>query len=727
MTEYRPPYRPGMWLGFFVFGLYVLTLAPTTAWWDASEYIATGHILGIPHPPGNPLFVALARTWSLLLAPLGLPVAVRINLLAAATSTIATYFFFLIGHRVLSAVVEERWMATVGSVCGAIMGATAYTVWSQSTVNEKVYTVSVAVVAATSWLALRWYDRREEPAGLRALLLAVYLMALGSTNHLMSVLPAPALGLFVLMAGPAVLIRSRFWVRAVPLVVVGLSFTIFLPIRAAQDPAINEGDPVCESATGVLVAIYSNGNSGCAPLAESLSRVQYAKPPLADRQAPFKDQALNYAQYFDWQWARGADMSELPTGARLPVTMLFVGLGFMGFLVLWRADRMIFSYIVVLAGTLSLGLIVYLNFKYGFSLAPHITDRAAHEVRERDYFFVASFILWGNMAGLGLAGFWTALSKRLGGGMAYRKAAPLLLVALIPLAYNWQWASRAGDYAARDWAYDLLMSVEPYGVLFTNGDNDTFPLWYLQEIEGVRGDVTVIVVQYLYTDWYPRQLKERTSPQVQRPFEERFALNLYTASPVPDSAISRASDEILNAVASGRIPEDLRIPLGSVAVSYPAGVFLGRGHRLALSFIHDSIGQRPIYFASAGGLLRELGLEDWGVRHGIAMKLVMRDLEAEPPSDIVQGSPEMGGEWFDVDRSMVLVRDIYQYRGIRDREIWQDRSTLNIPMQYQFLFAQLADVAAISGLPTEEVTKLAEDAAAMRITALGGRRYVEGL
>ena len=87
----------------------------------------------------------------------------------------------------------------------------------------------------------------------------------------------------------------------------------------------------------------------------------------------------------------------------------------------------------------------------------------------------------------------------------------------------------------------------------------------------------------------------------------------------------------------------------------------------------------------------------------------------------------MGGEWFDVDRSMALVRDIYQYRGIRDREIWQDRSTLNIPMQYQFLFAQLADVAAISGLPTEEVTKLAEDAAAMRITALGGRRYVEGL
>ena len=615
----------------------------------------------------------------------------------------------------------------MGAACGAIIGATAYTVWSQSTVNEKVYTVSIAVVAATSWLALRWYDRREEPAGLRALLLAVYLMVLGSTNHLMSVLPAPALGLFILLAGPAVLLRSRFWVRAIPLVVVGLSFSIFLPIRAAQDPAINEGDPVCESATGTLVAIYSNGNSGCAPLADALSRVQYAKPPLADRQAPFRDQLLNYVQYFDWQWARGADMSELPNGARLPWTMLFVALGFMGFLVLWRADRLIFSYIAALTGTLSLGLILYLNFKYGFSLAPHIADRAAHEVRERDYFFVASFILWGNIAGLGLAGFWSALSDRLGGGMVYRKAAPLLLVTLIPLASNWEWASRAGDYAARDWAYDLLMSVEPYGVLFTNGDNDTFPLWYLQEIEGVRGDVTVIVVQYLYTDWYPRQLRDRTGPETQRPFEERFAVDLYTPSPVPDSAISRASDEILNAVGSGRIPEDLRVPLGDVAVSYPSGMFLGRGHRLALSFIHDSIGQRPIYFASSAGLLRELGLQDWGVRHGIATKLMMRDLEADSSPDVVQGSPEMGGEWFDVERSMSLVRDIYQYRGIRDREIWQDRSTLNIALQYQFLFAQLADAAAITGLPPEEVNMLAEDATSMRITALGGRKYVEGL
>ncbi len=87
MTDYKPPFRAALAAGFGVFALYVLTLSPSTAMWDTSEYIATAHILGIPHPPGNPFFVVLGKAWSLLLAPLGLSVAVRLNLLAAATSS----------------------------------------------------------------------------------------------------------------------------------------------------------------------------------------------------------------------------------------------------------------------------------------------------------------------------------------------------------------------------------------------------------------------------------------------------------------------------------------------------------------------------------------------------------------------------------------------------------------------------------------------------------------
>ena len=87
-----PPY---LWAGLAALAigiLYAVTLSPSTAFWDASEYIATAHILGIPHPPGNPLFVVVARTWEILLSPFGLSSAVRINLFSAlALASVTTY------------------------------------------------------------------------------------------------------------------------------------------------------------------------------------------------------------------------------------------------------------------------------------------------------------------------------------------------------------------------------------------------------------------------------------------------------------------------------------------------------------------------------------------------------------------------------------------------------------------------------------------------------------
>ena len=158
----RPPYRSALIAGAGAWVLYVLTLAPTTAFWDTSEYITTAHIVGIPHPPGNPLFVFVGRVWSLLLAPLGLPVAVRINLLAATTSAAATGFLYLVAYRVLTPFLEKKLIvARIGAGASALIGATAFSVWNQSNVNEKVYTLSVLIIAAISWLAIRWHDNKQ--------------------------------------------------------------------------------------------------------------------------------------------------------------------------------------------------------------------------------------------------------------------------------------------------------------------------------------------------------------------------------------------------------------------------------------------------------------------------------------------------------------------------------------------------------------------------------------
>jgi hypothetical protein len=664
-----------------------------------------------------------------------------LNLLAAATSAIAAGFYFLVAHRVLwgllgsvstgSAASEPEdgrpfeaasWTPLVGAGVSVLLSATAFTVWNQSTVNEKVYTISVAIIAAVVWLALRWLDKREEEGGSRYLLAAFYLIALGSTNHLMSVLPLPALGLFILVVGPGILLKRSFLVRLIPLVIIGVSFNFFLPIRAAQRPVINEGDPTCESVAGAAAAIYSNGQMGCERLALVLSRFQYQKPPLTDRQAPFGAQLLNYFQYFDWQWARGFDPSELPRSGRIPFTLVFLGLGLWGLWLIFRVDRGAFALVGGLALTVTLGLVFYLNFKYGYSLYPEIQARELHEVRERDYFFIVSFGLWGVLAGLGLTAAWLKISESLSGTKRQILASPALLIALIPLGANWTWASRAGDFATRDWAYNLLMSVEPYGIIFTNGDNDTFPLWYVQEVEGIRQDVTVVVGQYLYTDWYPKQLQELTSPGRQRPFLPEQGGGIHQAPEAqPTDPIITLTPAQMDAIVGGAFSSDTPVPLGPVAVQYPAETYLDRGDQLTLAMIMDSIDERPIFFATPSGILGRLGLEPWAVRHGLAAKLIPRDLSADPEPGLIRSSPGYGEDWFDVERSLDLLQRVYSYRSLEDRKVWTDRSTLNIPLYFYFTSVQLADAITRwdEGIE-EQVDFLLDKAEGFLVTGQGG-------
>jgi hypothetical protein len=727
-----PPYRSAVLAGVGAWLLYVVTLAPTTAFWDTSEYIATAHIVGIPHPPGNPLFVVLGRVWSLFLAPLGLPVAVRINLFAATTSAAATGLFFLVAHRVLLGLHGTDRLARVGAAASAVLGATAFTVWNQSNVNEKVYTLSVFIIAAVSWLGLLWHDRKRELGSERYLLWAVFLIAIGSTNHPMSLLPAPALALLVLASRPSVLLSPATLARAGVLVLVGLSFNFVLPVRAAQAPVINEGEPKCTSIVGAAVSIYERlipgplrhvtaGLPRCQALADNLARTQYQPPPVTQRKAPFSAQFEMYWQYFDWQWSRGIDPSETPSSARRPFSVLFLALGGLGLWAAWRSDRAVFVYLASLAALLTVGLVVYLNFRYGYSLAPEITDPSQHEVRERDYFYVGGFLVWGVLAGIGLAWTWHALASLLHSARRHLATAPVLALAFMPLVLNWSWASRSGDYAARDWAYDLLMSVEPYAVLFTNGDNDTFPLWYLQEVEGIRRDVTVIVGQYLFTDWYPRQLAHLTRPENQRPYDPSPAPGLYDVPPAPTRPITRLTDEEIAAMVSTRLPENMTVAFPELAVTYPSGTVLTRDLLLALRIIRDSIAERPIYFSAEGGMLNELGLRPWGVRYGLVTRLDPRPAaQLDRGGRYVRGTERMGGSWFDVDRSLELYGQVYSFRGLRDRAIWQDRSTLNIPLQFYALALVLADAAEVAGRDEATVSSLRDDAAAFRVVSQGG-------
>jgi hypothetical protein len=95
-------------------------------------------------------------------------------------------------------------------------------------------------------------------------------------------------------------------------------------------------------------------------------------------------------------------------------------------------------------------------------------------------------------------------------------ASPVLAIAFVPLFANWQYVSRRGDTTARDFAHDLLISVERSAVVVTAGDNDTFPLWYAQHVEGIRKDVVIAVASLLTTDWYARQMVRAPGERLRR-------------------------------------------------------------------------------------------------------------------------------------------------------------------------------------------------------------------
>ena len=158
------------------------------------------------------------------------------------------------------------------------------------------------------------------------------------------------------------------------------------------------------------------------------------------------------------------------------------------------------------------GWSAYMNFRPGFSLAVHRGSEADdHEVRERDYFFVVSFIVWGLWAGIGAAALAGAAAATARLRLASRRTAPGAVSAGAQLGH----ASRRHGPDARlaaDFAYDLLNSAPPYGILFTYGDNDTFPLWWAQEVAGIRQDVTVVCLALANTDWYMRQLRDSGAP-----------------------------------------------------------------------------------------------------------------------------------------------------------------------------------------------------------------------
>jgi hypothetical protein len=687
-TDLRPSYRAAGLTAVGVLALYVVTLAPTTAMWDASEYITAAYTLGIPHPPGNPLFVLLGRVASLL--PFG-GVAYRVNLLAAVCSALAAGIWFLVAERVLAQWITVRWVRRTGSVLAAVLSATAFTVWNQSVVNEKVYTVSLAFFAVVSWLTVLWCDDPDGRRADRILVLIAYLIGLGYTNHPAGFLVGPAVATAVLVRRPATVLRWRLILSAVLALGLGLTPFAFEPIRAAHHPALNEGEPTgCSDRIGVACTF---SDTTMRRLMANVNREQYGKPNLSERQAPFSAQLGMWWLYFEWQWLR--DPHGTQSGLQGVLAVLFLGLGIGGGVVHWRRDRASFWFFGPLVFTVTFALVYYMNFKYGASQAPDVVG-VEREVRDRDYFYLWSFSAWSVWAALGLVAVWRLVAEHAGRTPRWATTAPILAFGLIPLIGNWRAASRAGEWATREWARDILNSVEPYGILVTGGDNDTFPLWYAQEVEGVRRDVTVAVTSLLNTDWYARGLLRRPIYQ----YDAAAGPAVYRGKnwPVPTRPILSLSKAQLDAV-----PDyvELREPQvfeqgGIRAVVDPRRLEFGvplRADILVLQMLKDNLGVRPFYISrTTASYAQALGLGPYALAQGLVTRISPVALSAG--RDTVE-VPGLG--FLDVPRTTALWNQYRAPAAIIRRGDWVDRPSAGIPALYTATALVLAQAAEVQG------------------------------
>jgi hypothetical protein len=420
--------------------VYLATLAPGVTLWDAGEFASAVESLGIPHPPGTPLFILVARAWRLGLG--FLPTAVATNLLAAACTAVAGG---------LAAALVARWTRESRAAFAAGLGfGSLATVWLNATETE-VYSASLLLsvimlaVGFRSGVEHRYAIAGAESGSRRALLgrhdvLLAYLFALAPPLHLSAMVAAPAaiatatvdrhlrldttrasflFGAAVLATGvgtgslaisgggvvlvtlSALLARPRRQGLAAAgalagVIAAGATAFLYLLFRARYDPAINQGDP--STIRGVI---------------DVIARHQYDVPGLWPRRAPFWLQVGNLVQYVDWQFALGLDQWVGASLLRTPFTFAFVALGIAGSRWHARRDRPSWAALLILIASATLGVVVYLNLKagpsFGYGVLPPDADR---EARERDYFFALGFAAFGLWVGMGAVTAARALARR---------------------------------------------------------------------------------------------------------------------------------------------------------------------------------------------------------------------------------------------------------------------------------------------------------------------------
>jgi tetratricopeptide (TPR) repeat protein len=715
-------------VGLFILAVYMITLSPDVSFWDSGEFIATSYSMGIPHPPGTPLYVVLGRFFSLVFHDflhIASP-ARAVNMLSAIPSAIAAVFLYLcivrIGKKIWCSGDQSArcYPAMIAGATAALFAAFSNTLWINS-IEAEVYAVSGMWAIFSAWLMLVWAD--TQPKDERLLVVIAYLLALNIGVHLATylaalailpfaflyekrlsipvsflvvltmakdmqffllivallfvptlqlallpqeyksrhrfalygahviaillglwaalVLPPSGMRIFILAAAPIATLLVPWVALPAPnkvqnpftdlgfllvlVTVLGVSCHLYMPIRSALNPAINEAQP-----------------DNWRAFWDVILRAQYRPVSVFERQASW---VFQFDDMF-WRYLR----EQWPLRPGWPPLLILLGIP--GAIIHLRREPRTF----VLFGLLFIWTTAILVVKMNF------TDS---EVRERDYFFAPGFFFYAAWMGMGLA--WLVEKIRAGFPASMGRAAAAggallaVAVATIPLRTQWESHDRRGNWIAYDYAYNMLAALDKDSVLFTNGDNDTFPLWYLQEVHGFRKDVRIINLSLLNTPWYGEQLRNEP-PQVPMTATTE---ELRKLRPVQDT--------------NGKI----YLVKDQVAMDI-------------INTVYERKEPRPVYFAVTVDDL--MNLEDVLKLEGLVFRFDPTTAEqktlAEAPGDAP--NPEPGLDDVNLAKTRTNLEEVYKYRGLLvedgslDPKVYRDENERKLITNYAAAWARMS-------------------------------------
>jgi len=403
-------------------------------------------------------------------------------------------------------------------------------------------------------------------------------------------------------------------------------------------------------------------------------------------------------------------------------------LGLIGLFFHFKRDKLDGFIVFLLFVLTGVAIIVYLN-------------NTPYQPRERDYGYVGSFYAFAIWIGLGVYAIADLLSKKVAANIATVIAiiiglfsAPVLMA-----KEGWDDHDRSDRYTARDFAANYLNSCAPNAILFTNGDNDTFPLWYAQEVEGIRTDVRVVNLSLSNTDWYIEQMRRKAYDSDPIPLtlkEEQYRQGTrdyvpvyYNPNIIKDSTAYVNIKLLMDFVASEEpqakiqtqggmelsyLPTDkIKIPVDSAAVvnngTVPKGMesqvlkampwkinkqYIMKNDLMIMDIIATNNWKRPIYFAVTVGDDAYMNLEPYFQLEGLAYRLV--------PMRMQTNDGQTGKANTDIMYNNMMNK--FKWGGMSTDGVYMDENNLRMTMNLRNNFARLAEALLAEG-KTEQAKK----------------------